>query len=443
MPVAYTIRLPAEILDLICSFLDKHSLHACTLLSRNCRAFAHPHLFRSITIHDAGSQYNFNAFSEFLDTDASPISIRSIKEVKLKGRQTLHTLIIDVSDIGSLITRLPSLKCLHLTIVYMRISRMIPLPWSKRRAMSLLSLDRVGCAAGPDEPGVHCLLDPSQPTLCSLVELLDLFSSIRTLHFRNVTHAWKNVPRDTSRAGDLVRVEASKISENLRVERIISEKDIFLQDRRDAYALWMIGYSPIGRALQYLELSESVFLTIDFFPLFPSLQHLRLHLHEMQRVTPFDVRMSELMPGAFTHAYPHVQYDLSPFTKLDRMDIIAPSLGQMNLKDRISQLIRTLSRSPISTTQINAELRFQDPQYEAFPIPGDLQAVLDSVDNTLSSRVNLRKLTFIFTDALCEDKIQCRLDDGLLEELKTQIATIRTRLSQMQSKGLLRFRVNL
>ena len=172
----------------------------------------------------------------------------------------------------------------------MRISRMIPLPWSKRRAMSLLSLDRVGCAAGPDEPGVHCLLDPSQPTLCSLVELLDLFSSIRTLHFRNVTHAWKNVPRDTSRAGDLVRVEASKISENLRVERIISEKDIFLQDRRDAYALWMIGYSPIGRALQYLELSESVFLTIDFFPLFPSLQHLRLHLHEMQRVTPFDVR---------------------------------------------------------------------------------------------------------------------------------------------------------
>lgn len=181
------IHVPGELLDLILSYMDKPTLSMCTLISRSnpWSILAREHLFRAVVVivessMEENAVRTISTFLRFLELPSSRVVLGYIKVLKIGGsdqfiwRRVLHT-----HDLSLAIAKLPALEDIHLSDLQLNVAT-TDVPWPPQKRLKTLHLHLISFALLDAKAGGDGV------PKCSFGELLNIFSEIQALHFRNV-----------------------------------------------------------------------------------------------------------------------------------------------------------------------------------------------------------------------------------------------------------------
>lgn len=189
--------MPSELLDHICGFMDKRSLAACTLVCSDWYISARVLLYHSIILSDDRiDRHTIDTFNTFLASSCASPMRRYIKQLIIRCMEprAVDIAVIDVYQVELLLSKLPSLQVLHLEKLLLKLpvraKRGRERPLGRPVSMDKLKLHNVGFElSGPsDQDGVALSHDN---VACSIVELLNLFTSLNTLDLFGV---WPDSP---------------------------------------------------------------------------------------------------------------------------------------------------------------------------------------------------------------------------------------------------------
>ncbi|TCD65067.1 hypothetical protein EIP91_003305, partial [Steccherinum ochraceum] len=199
--------LPRELVDHICTFMDRDVLATCSLLSSYWLFSARPQLFNSVTIIHKGVDEPCNtvAFLQLLDCPEYSSVSRHIRTLVIRGggvgrpgqRGALSYKVgITATDIQHLLSRLPALHTLHLVYMTLDSTPAESFAVCPPRALKELKLISIGFQLPP----LYKYWSPDgwaseQEILrddisCSLVDFFNLFSRVEALYLRKVFTVW-------------------------------------------------------------------------------------------------------------------------------------------------------------------------------------------------------------------------------------------------------------
>ena len=222
---ASVLRVPGELQDLILNYMDKSTLSMCTLISRShpWSLLAREHLFRAVAVAvestmEETSVRAISSFLRFLELQSSKVVLGYIKVLKVGSsdqfiwRRVLHT-----HDLSLVIAKLPALEDIHLSGLQLNVASG-DVTWPPQRRLKTLHLHLISFA----------LLDAQASgdgiPKCSFGELLNVFSEMQALQFRNV---WFTVLHSGGLAvlkcgREYLLASSRRVRGNLCIRRVVS-----------------------------------------------------------------------------------------------------------------------------------------------------------------------------------------------------------------------------
>ncbi|TCD60830.1 hypothetical protein EIP91_009433 [Steccherinum ochraceum] len=354
------IYLPRELIDQIFQGLDKPSLASCSTICRNYHPSARHFLFRTITLvepdDDIHNEPRYVGFCQFLTWTSSISSSLSanIRELNLyfvEEKSKLDEVLIDTVMLEQLLSLLPVLRTLRIRMAKWKRSDHLYAPSFPPKNLETLVLDYVLF----DLPRWSWVteftnpFDPNAPIECTLVELLNIFGDVETLHFTNALMlddygsfvGWQDA---SALASSVSKIVGQQVSSTLHGSRALD-------------------------SLCHLELmDEDVHATnsmLEFLGL--RLKQLRLLYSEMK------------VPDRVA------KVDLSHCT----------SLSQLELQPYFQALVDVASRIPRTVKHLTVKLEYNPIHYEP-TIWNTLSLDWSAVDCHLSKQESDFSVTFVF-----------------------------------------------
>ncbi|KAH8102905.1 hypothetical protein BXZ70DRAFT_758214 [Cristinia sonorae] len=393
MSISGQIYLARELKDLILNHLDKGSIAACTLLTRDPQwhAVAREHLFRKIVIHDKYKNHNHNlfAFHQLLDSGCTEHTLKYIKGLTICGESSVDTELTAV-DLGRILMSLPGLDSLHLEKVWIQTSAggsslSFPPPSLKELHLEhvylTLEIDLKRASGTDDEPIV--------PSQFSLVELLRLFKSIDVFHLRHIEFTWHSALEQHANRVALLRSVAHR--EGQKVATPLGVIDFALVAPKAPnflFLLEMITNSSTLGAVQRLEVSPPDKAVSDVESILPrvalTLDHVHIHLHHTEYLAL-------------------ITFNLSSCRKLRSLrlssDFHVSGAIPVHRGDKVGALFRTAQQAPQSITELEIELRYHRHYPQGRPaILQNLMLDWEALDKNLSSRAELMEVQFVINE---------------------------------------------
>ncbi|TCD68245.1 hypothetical protein EIP91_011314 [Steccherinum ochraceum] len=432
-------HLPRELKDMIFNHLDKETFATCTLLAREggWHVSARSHLFKQIVIFDRLKNFthNLSTFRDFISS-APTNTVENTKDLTICGEDGSDCELTPL-DIQFLLSKLPVLRTLWLKHVWLKISPAGPQPSHSRKAFFALHLHHVYLDLQADLHGVH---GPEALVLtqCSFVDLLDLFSSLKTLDLQNVEFTWHSALEDENPHLNLIhrvaheegkKLRSSYALENLSLMRSTPNVFIFLSE--------FLRITPILHNLHRLETQADGELYYDRFVehLGPRLQHLQITLHTANGLSNYQVtncpRLSSLQ-----------------FTTL----VLCDDQARVTLARHreIALLLNSALKAPTTVVSLTLEIRViqrffwptpedEDPNEPASILSDIATPSLNEVDSALSQRHRLRKLTIVLEEVMHPD----RSEPVVLARLHRETELLKHKLPLLDAKGMLAFQLHI
>lgn len=203
------IHLPAELVDLTCSYMEKDALAACSTVSRHWANSAQPQLFHTISLiqNSPGRSHDLSAFYAFLHAEPPSHLVHAIRELRVVGyvsedearfiqMRVSESVWITVSELAVVLPQLPSLKVLELKGICLD-NVEPPIFFPKPKDLHELRLVSFGIFV-PEVPQGNC----------SFPQLLNMFASVDILTLQLAQALDDSVPR--LRLPDAERLAATK-----------------------------------------------------------------------------------------------------------------------------------------------------------------------------------------------------------------------------------------
>ena len=255
------MHLPRELVDEVCGHLadSKSSLAACSRLSKHWHASARPLLFHTVTLSKPRlSHRRLGRFLKFLNRQSSVYVASLIKRFIIRAfyEDRFST---NVSKLEPILCKLPSLEAFQLEHVMLTCvgngyrSSMHPKPLAHLR---LSSVD----FELPSRHGltVHLMESRSDITVsCSLVELLNLFTSVKTLDLDDVMPTWEHFTLQDNTGARLIvglaKAAGRRLASTFRVSEVKATMDTA---PTQIQALEILRESGCLNSLQVFEVDE-------------------------------------------------------------------------------------------------------------------------------------------------------------------------------------------
>ncbi|TCD60824.1 hypothetical protein EIP91_009427 [Steccherinum ochraceum] len=213
----------------------KKSLATTSLLCHHWLPSSQQYLFRSIDLHwheptavrtvDVGNYHRFDIFRQALDTDSGQHLAGYVQNFTLRG--DFFQPAVSSSTLATLFARLPALRYLalsDLTIVHQE--DVDTLHFARH---PLLELHLLHVRFGFVQPPTRCAIreagvEKDDNIICSLVDVLNLFTTIRTLRLAQVDSEWDEDEEEADNFEAHVThvVHATRRKLAVRIERLVN-----------------------------------------------------------------------------------------------------------------------------------------------------------------------------------------------------------------------------
>lgn len=235
LPAAHSI--PHELGDLIVSHLDKASLEACTLLSRDdvWLSAARARLFSTLTIHNIAKDpdHDFDSFRRFV-ASGTPRTTEYTKVLVLCGEEGLQgqkKSAIDVYDLLRILENFPDLRTLQLKDLWLQTCGAGPSYFDRDllpKQLSSIGMTSVTTSLVLDYSSYHgndWLFQDTLPSESSFVELLACFPSVKIIDIQEISFNWDFTMESTEYADPALHAnvaiqEGKKLPDSLRLETL-------------------------------------------------------------------------------------------------------------------------------------------------------------------------------------------------------------------------------
>lgn len=235
------LHLPREVVDLICNLLSGNSLRACSTVNFIWSASSRALLFRAVKLVQVMPKRSSSVtvahpldigwFHEFLSsTSGKALAIR-VRELAIYGTTPGGVVRppITAPGISRLLDKLPTCHTLHLQHLVVHCSPQMLTPNFTARSLNCLVLSDIGfhleCLHGDEEQSA-AVAHPN--VTCSLIEILNLFSTIQTLRISAVHKIsdldYYNHPRREELDMALAKAATAKLARGVKVGRIITTR---------------------------------------------------------------------------------------------------------------------------------------------------------------------------------------------------------------------------
>lgn len=416
------VHLPSELVDQICSYLDKRALATCTLTCRQWYAVARTLLYHTIVVRDkrdGDSSHTMPNLLRFLISSSASRISWCIKCLMIRGIVSFNrNTSVSASQLQCLLFRLPSLRILQLEHVLLQLGS--PDEPDYMNSGPHLCLDELRLEHVAFE--IQGIWDTKEVPLslggtdvkCSIVELFALFTSLKTLFLSSVQPL--NDPRyDTSLIMDMASAAGQSIERDFRITRLVSRSSY-----AHGYVLAVLRGSHCLDALRSLDIQDA------------PVKHFNALLQAVSG-TLHDLRL-QVLYGSFER---DVVFDVACCKRLCTLSFVI-LLVQPQADDELSRgfldMLDVITRAPSGIVRLTIHMKCH--RYSPKTIVDRLAIPWDAFDGSLENRGPLEQVYFDMEDT----SRPMRGAENPSAMLDQEVVLLREYLPRCQAKGLLKFR---